>query len=998
MENDEHYLKQELFHLLKKEESIFEFLQEGSLDGLWYWDLEHPENEWMNDKFWTTLGYDPSTKSHHANQWQDIIFSEDLAVAKDNLSKHCNNPNHPYDQVVRYKHADNSTVWIRCRGIAIRDAKGKPIRMLGAHTNITKEKEQEIELKKLLKKYESILNSQSAFVLRYSKDGVIKYVNKYLLNLFQSNENGVIGAHLSAFFNIDEVEKLLNHTTCSSGSNYKIIVPYYAEEEIKQIAWEICIISDPENNEIEYQGLGFDITEKLNAEQKIKLQASLLDTIGQAVIATDHKGIIIYWNNAATQIYGWQADEVIGRFINDITPATITKEKTKKSLSMMLKGESWSGEFIVKRKDGTIFYAWVSNTPFLNDNGEVIGIIRVSMDISAEKELQSLQEKLALVAAKTNDAVVITDAEGYTTWINDSFTKLTGYSLEEMRGKKPGEVLQGPETDQVVKNRISKCIENKQPCQEVILNYSKDGKKYWMDLTIDPVFDQNGNLKQFIAIQKDVTEQIRENERYIKKNQELKWTKELLEQTNQVAQIGGWDLNLETQTISWTSVTREIFEVEESFEPDLESIGKFFKVESERTMVINAMRDLISNGPPFDVTYQVITAKGNHRWVRSIGKREVRNGTCIRIFGVNQNIDEQKKANQRFENIRNAINQHTLVSITDLNGVIIDVNDIFCKTTQYSREEIIGKTHKLINSGYHSDDYFAKMWQVLQTGKVWKGEISNRRKDGSICWMLSTIVPFFDLNGLPEQYISISTDITSQKLAEEDKQRSVELISEQRNKLLDFSYIVSHNIRSHASNILGIADLLQKINTVTEKKELVEVLHKAAFNLDETLHYLNDLLKVQSNFQYKKRTVIVKHVVENVINSMKHQIDEVDACIHVDIENNLYTKINPVYLNNILQNLIDNALRYRHPKRQPEINVMANRKNGNVEIMVKDNGLGIDLNKYGNKIFGIYKTFHNASSAKGIGLFLTKSQVEALGGSITVESNVNEGSTFRIKI
>ncbi|MFW5700762.1 MAG: PAS domain S-box protein, partial [Cyclobacteriaceae bacterium] len=928
MENDEHYLKQELFHLLNKDESIFEFLQEGSLDGLWYWDLEHPENEWMNAKFWTTLGYDPSTKSHHANQWQDIIFSEDLAVAKDNLSKHCNNPDHPYDQVVRYKHADNSTVWIRCRGIAIRDEKGKPIRMLGAHTNITKEKEQEIELKKLLKKYESILNSQSAFVLRYSKDGVINYVNKYLLNLFEVSENTVIGAHLSAFFNIDEIEKLLNPTTCSSGSNYKVIVPYCTEEEIKQIAWEICIISDPENNEIEYQGLGFDVTEKLNAEQKIKLQASLLDTIGQAVIATDHKGIIIYWNSAATRIYGWQADEVMGRLINEITPATITKEKKKNSLNLALKNESWSGEFIVKRKNGTNFYAWVSNTPFLNDNGEVIGIIRVSMDISAEKELQSLQEKLALVAAKTNDAVVITDAEGYTTWINDSFTKVTGYSLEEMRGKKPGEVLQGPKTDQVVKNRISKCIENKQSCQEVILNYSKDGKKYWMDLTIDPVFDQNGNLKQFIAIQKDVTEQIRENERYIKKNQELKWTKELLEQTNQVAQIGGWDLNLETQNISWTSVTREIFEVDESFEPDLESIGKFFKVESERTMVKNTMRDLISNGPPFDVTYQIITAKGNHRWVRSIGKREVRNGTCVRIFGINQNIDEQKKANQRFENIRNAINQHTLVSITDLNGVIIDVNDIFCETTQYRREEIIGKTHKLINSGYHNDDFFAKMWHVLQTGKVWKGEISNRRKDGSICWMLSTIVPFFDLNGQPEQYVCISTDITSQKLAEEDKQKSVELISEQRNKLLDFSYIVSHNIRSHASNILGIADLLQKINTVTEKKELVEVLHKAAFNLDETLHYLNDLLKVQSNFQYKKRTVIVKNVVENVINSMKHKIVEVDARIHIDIENNLYTKINPTYLNNILQNLIDNALRYRHPNRQPEINVMANRKNG----------------------------------------------------------------------
>ncbi|MBU1369897.1 MAG: PAS domain-containing protein, partial [Bacteroidetes bacterium] len=127
------YLKKELYGLIKTDESIFDFIQESALDGLWYWDLEKPENEWMNAKFWTVLGYDPDEMPHKSNAWQSIINQDDLKLASDNLTQHWENPEHPYDQVVRYTHKNGSMVWIRCRGMAIRDKNGKPIRMLGAH-------------------------------------------------------------------------------------------------------------------------------------------------------------------------------------------------------------------------------------------------------------------------------------------------------------------------------------------------------------------------------------------------------------------------------------------------------------------------------------------------------------------------------------------------------------------------------------------------------------------------------------------------------------------------------------------------------------------------------------------------------------------------------------------------------------------------------------------------------------------------------------------------
>lgn len=137
------YLQRELDDLIQTDGATWQFIQQGSLDGVWYWDLENPENEWMSPEFWRTLGVNPAEKTHNPAEWQDIIFQEDLPLALENFEAHCADPTHPYDQVVRYRHSNGSTVWIRCRGMAIRDSAGKPIRMLGAHTDITAVKRSE---------------------------------------------------------------------------------------------------------------------------------------------------------------------------------------------------------------------------------------------------------------------------------------------------------------------------------------------------------------------------------------------------------------------------------------------------------------------------------------------------------------------------------------------------------------------------------------------------------------------------------------------------------------------------------------------------------------------------------------------------------------------------------------------------------------------------------------------------------------------------------------
>lgn len=222
-------------------------------------------------------------------------------------------------------------------------------------------------------------------------------------------------------------------------------------------------------------------------------------------------------------------------------------------------------------------------------------------------------------------------------------------------------------------------------------------------------------------------------------------------------------------------------------------------------------------------------------------------------------------------------------------------------------------------------------------------------------------------------------------------------VAMQNRQLNDFANITSHNLRSPAANISSLVDIINEDSTIEDYRTVFEMLKKVSENLNETLNELIDVLHIKNNTGIEREQVSLDEMCTHVCATLQGEILMKDARITSDFDRAPFVRFPKIYVESILQNLVSNSLKYRHPDRQPEIELRSERTAQYVKLSVKDNGLGIDLSKYGHKVFGMRQIFHRNADAKGIGLFMTKTQVEAMGGKISVESDGQSGSTFIVQ-
>ncbi len=252
-------------------------------------------------------------------------------------------------------------------------------------------------------------------------------------------------------------------------------------------------------------GITRDITEQRRAEEALHRQAHMLDNIGQAVIATDPAGVVIYANRFAEELYGWSRAEMLGRNILDVTVPQMSREQAEQIMVRLQCGENWSGEFLVRCRDGVVFPALVTNSPLLDKNGTLVGIIGISADITERKRAEAERR---LQSAALNAAVfpvVITDRDGTIEWVNPAFTTLTLYSAEDAIGRNPRAILKSGAHGQAFYEHLWNTILAGNVWRGEITNRHKDGSRCVVDMGITPVKNAAGEITHFVAITRDLT-------------------------------------------------------------------------------------------------------------------------------------------------------------------------------------------------------------------------------------------------------------------------------------------------------------------------------------------------------------------------------------------------------------------------------------------------------------------------------------------------------------
>jgi PAS domain S-box-containing protein len=613
------------------------------------------------------------------------------------------------------------------------------------------------------------------------------------------------------------------------------------------------------------------------------------------------------------------------------------------------------------------------------------------------------QAQLLAIVNNSREAIALLDEKFQPFYRNLSAEAITGWTAEEREKYGALDVVHPQDID-AFKKAMEEVLKNPdKPISVPIRTQHKSGHYVWINAVITNLLHDE-KLKCIIANYEDIT--------YKKKFEEQQVLFASIVNSSDDAILSK---TLDGKITSWNPSAEKAFGY--SF---LEIIGKHISVLIPPHLLgeeKEIMNRIIAGYSVDHYETERIRKDGKIIHVSlTISPLKDSLGQVVGASKISRDITERKKvenelmtSNKEILDYKAALDESSIVAITDQKGVIKFVNDNFCRISKYERSELIGQDHRIINSGHHSKEFIKNIWTTIANGNVWKGEIMNKAKDGTHYWVDTTIVPFLDANNKPFQYVAIRSDITERKKAEEQfiaLNGSLERMIQQRTEQLEaankemeaFSYSVAHDLRSPVRAMHGYATIFDEDYSTTLDEEGKRLIGEIAYNAKTMGHLIDDLLTFSRLGRKEMNAAAIN--MNKLTDSSLADLNLADDNAARIIVNKLHAvTADPSLMKHVMTNLLSNAVKYSSKKEKPLIEISSVLENEYVIYSVKDNGVGFDM-EYAGKLFGVFQRLHSEDEFEGtgVGLAIVHRIVLRHGGKIWAESKENEGAVFHFSM
>ena len=554
--------------------------------------------------------------------------------------------------------------------------------------------------------------------------------------------------------------------------------------------------------------------------QERNLLSAILNVAGALIVVLNKEGRIIRFNKACEQITGYRFDEVFGRSVWDFLLVPEEAESVKAVWQELMAGDfpSQYENYWVTKTGSRRLIAW-SNTALTDAGGKVEYIVGTGIDISdrrhAETALLQSETAYATLADSAPVGIFRHDRSGNWNYANDLACELAGLLPHAILGRGWTRMLHPEDCDRVLAE-LELALQSEAIFRSEHRFLRGDGSCVWVFGQSVPQLDDRGQIAGYVGTVMDITQRKEAELALQQVNNALEYwveqrTAELQQSNEQLKAEILQREKVETALVESQEVLRDLFEnLNDLIQSVSLETGKFLYVNRAWCDTLGYEESEIYNLSVFEIIAaehrdnfreilsQFKTGKLSQierleiPFITKDGKKIILEGNincryqeekATATRGIFRNITERKETEDFLNEVlqelsyhKQALDQFALIAITDARGIITYVNEKFSEISQYQREELIGKTHSLVNSGYHPQAFFNKMWATISGGKIWRGQIKNKRKDGSFYWVDSIIVPFLNESGEPEQYLAIRIDITERKNTEEKLLESKQLL------------------------------------------------------------------------------------------------------------------------------------------------------------------------------------------------------------------------------